>query len=155
MCNLDLDLLFPKQSKTPKEKHTKKPYDIKITLNKSGKKEGSGDKRQCMRFAVLNNAAEEARKHPFIEVSDIEYLRDRIYFRFHDAKTDLTIHTLSTSSHKKDGQHGFYFTITPTEKGDKLYRMNWVGKGYKFQYDSKYEMFYISNDKEGIIYETC
>ena len=115
-------------------------YDVKITLNKSG----SG--RQVVRFGFINGAAQELGKKPFVEVSDIEITKERIYFRTHDEKTSLNVHTLSSNG--KTRQDSCYFTMTPTEKGEKMYRMNWINKTFMLYYDPEYELHYIDYREE-------
>lgn len=139
MCKIDLGQLFP-TAKGPNT-HPKRTYDIKITLN------NSGEGRQCIRFGLLNKAAVEADKHGFAEVSNIEYLKTRLYFRFHDSKLNRNVHTLSKSSKDNSGS-GSYFCITPSGKAEKLYRMNWIGKAYMLQYDTDNNLYYIENTKE-------
>lgn len=115
-------------------------YDVKITLNKCG----SG--RQVVRFGFINGAAQELGKKPFVEASNIEYTKERIYFRTHDEKTSLNVHTLSSNG--KTRQDSCYFTMTPTEKSEKMYRMNWIGKTFMLYYDPEYELHYIDYREE-------
>ena len=139
----DISSLFPlPTSISTTNRHSKKTYDVRVTLNKSGRN------RQCVRFGLLNYAAAMAQEHLFVEVSDIEFCKDRLYFRFHDEKEHRNIHTLSKSAKENKGV-GFYFSITPSEKAEKLYRMNWIGKTFAFKHDPEIDLFYIENVKEG------
>ena len=135
------ELLFPTPVKT-QNGPAKRTYDVRITINKSG------EKKQTIRFGLLNKAADEANKYKFCEVSDVEYLKSRIYFRFHNEQKNRNAHKLSTSK-SKNGNVGkaYYFGITPTDRQEKQYRMNWVGKTYHVQYDEDNQMFYIENVK--------
>ena len=139
MCKKNADDLFihPDRPVAPRSRRT---YDVKITLNKSG----SG--RQVVRFGFINGAAQELGKKPFVEVSDIEITKERIYFRTHDEKTNIYIHTLSSNG--KTRQDSCYFTMTPTEKGEKMYRMNWINKTFMLYYDPEYELHYIDYREE-------
>ena len=139
MGKMNVDDLFDGQDRGPRGK-AHRTYDVRITLNKSG----SG--RQVVRFGFINNGAQEFGKKPFIEASNIERTKDRIYFRTHDEKTSLNIHTLSSNG--KTRQDSCYFTMTPTEKGEKMYRMNWIGKTFMLYYDPEYELHYIDYREE-------
>ena len=133
---LDMNKAFPPPERTQITKPVK-AYDVRITLNNSGEK-----KKQVVRFGFINHAAVEFGTHLFIEASDIEYTKDRIYFKSHDEKTHKNIHTLSSNG--KTRQDSCYFTITPSDKAEKMYRMNWIGKTFKLLYDTENELFFIS-----------
>jgi len=139
MEKMNIDDMFrgPKRKRSIRRHRT---YDVKITLNKSG----SG--RQVVRFGFINGAAQELGKKPFVEASDIEITKERIYFRTHDEKTSLNVHTLSSNG--KTRQDSCYFTMTPTEKGEKMYRMNWINKTFMLYYDPEYELHYIDYREE-------
>lgn len=132
----DIEKLFPLPPARSNKQTRVRTYDVRITLNKSGK-----GNRQVIRFGFLNNAAAEASKHLFVEVSDVEYSKDRIYFRFHDEKLHRNIHTLSKSNGKTGV--GYYFAITPSETAEKIYRMNWIGKEFSFKFDDEIKVHYI------------
>ena len=139
MENIMINQLFPTPTSPANNGGPKRTYDVRITLNKAG---GS---RQCIRFGFLNKGAAEAGKHGYAEASDIEYLKTRIYFRFHDSRVSRNVHTLSISSSKKPINRACYFTITPSEKAEKQYRMNWIGKTFMLQYDEDLKLYYIEN----------
>ena len=139
MGKMNIDEMFSgPERRQPIRGH--RTYDVKITLNKCG----SG--RQVVRFGFINGAAQELGKKPFIEASNIEYTKERIYFRTHDEKTSLNVHTLSSNG--KTRQDSCYFTMTPTEKGEKMYRMNWINKTFMLYYDPEYELHYIDYREE-------
>lgn len=138
MAKLDLEKCF----RVPEKKKTAghRTYDVRITLNKSGKD------RQVIRFGFINNAASELGKHAFIEASDIEYTKDRIYFRTHDEKINSNVHMLSSNG--KSRMDSCYFSFTPSDKAEKMYRMNWIGKLFPLLYDSENDLHYIDMREE-------
>lgn len=138
MGKLDLSKAFRVPEKKMVMGH--RTYDVRVTLNKSGRN------KQVIRFGFINHAAEEFGKHPFIEASDIEYTKDRIYFRSHDEKTNNNVHTLSSNS--KTITDGCYFAFTPSDKAEKMYRMNWIGKLFPLKWDPENELHYIDVKEE-------
>ena len=137
MSKLDINSLFPEPIKS-KRKPIKRTYDVRVTINHSGK-----GKKDVIRFGFINYAASVFGGHSFIEASDVEYMRNRIYFRMHDHKTNKNVHTLTSNSNG-----GFYFSITPSEKTEKIYRMNWIAHTYPLKHDGENDLFYIENTKE-------
>lgn len=138
MAKLDLDKAFHVPEQKTVTGH--RTYDVRITLNKAG----SG--RQVIRFGFINNAASVFGKHTFIEASDIEYTKDRIYFRSHDEKINTNVHTLSSNG--KTHEDSCYFSFTPSDKAEKMYRMNWIGKLFPLFYDNENELHYIDMREE-------
>lgn len=139
MAKLDIGQAFP----LPQKKQTVKAvrtYDVRITLNKSG------HGKPVIRFGFINNAAKTFGAKPFIEASNIEYTKDRIYFRMHDEKINANVHVLSSNG--KTHLDSCYFTITPSDKAEKMYRMNWIGKLFPLFYDSENELYYIDSREE-------
>lgn len=116
----------------------KRTYDVRVTINKSGKG------KDTIRFGFINNAAAIFGIHPFIEVSDVTCTKNRIYFCIHDEKIHRNVHAISGI----DKKESCYFTITPSEKAEKIYRMNWIGHTYKITFDKKLGWYYIENSKE-------
>ncbi len=139
MAKLDMDQAFPLP---PKKQATKavRTYDVRITLNKSGRG------RQVVRFGFINNAAKTFGTRPFIEASNIEYTKDRIYFRSHDEKENANVHMLSSNG--KTHTDSCYFTLTPSDKAEKMYRMNWIGKLFPLFYDDDNDLHYIDMREE-------
>jgi hypothetical protein len=138
MAKLDLNEAFRAPEKKVVTGH--RTYDVRITLNKSGRN------RQVIRFGFINNAAEEFGKHAFIEASNIEYTKDRIYFRSHDEKINANVHTLSSNG--KTREDSCYFSFTPSDRAEKMYRMNWIGKLFPLFYDNENELHYIDMREE-------
>ena len=138
MSKLDLGKAFHVNDKKPIKWH--RTYDVRITLNKAG----SG--RQVIRIGFINNAASVFGKHAFIEASDIEYTKDRIYFRSHDEKINANVHTLSSNG--KTREDSCYFSFTPSDRAEKMYRMNWIGKLFPLFYDNENELHYIDMREE-------
>lgn len=137
---VDINKLFPLPQSRNNKGERVRTYDVKITLNKSG------HGRQVIRFGFLNNAAAKANGYQFVEASNVEYMKDRICFRFHNEKLHRNIHTLSKSNGITG--NGYYFTITPSEAAEKIYRMNWIGKEFSFLYDSEHDWYFIEDSKE-------
>lgn len=139
MSKLDMDMAFPLPPKKEASKSVR-TYDVRITLNKSGRG------RQVIRFGFINNASKTFGAKPFIEASNIEYTKDRIYFRSHDEKRNANVHVLSSNG--KTHLDSCYFTLTPSEKAEKMYRMNWIGKLFPLIYDEENELYYIDSREE-------
>ena len=72
-------------------------------------------------------------------------MKNRIYFRAHDQKIHRKVFSLASN---RNGQNSFYFSITPSEKAEKIYRMNWVGHSYMLKHDDENNLFYIENIEE-------
>ena len=139
MSKLDMNLVFPPCNRNSVViRH--RTYDVRITLNKAGRA------KQVVRFGFINNAAAEFGKHAFIEASDIEYTKDRIYFRSHDEKINNNVHTLSSNG--KARTDSCYFSFTPNDKAEKMYRMNWIGKLFPLFYDAENNLHYIDMREE-------
>ena len=139
MSKLDIVGAFGVDDVKKVRKESHRTYDVRITLNRAG------GNRQVIRFGFINNAAKEFSKHPFIEASHIEFTKDRIYFRSHDEKISSNVHTLSTNS--KTCESSCYFSFTPSEKAEKMYRMNWIGKLFTLFWDSENELYYIGTNE--------
>ena len=140
MCKLDLGKLFPPPPKGGHNRQTKRTYDVRITINRAGK-----GNRNAIRFGFINWAASVFMGCRFIELSDVEYMKNRIYFRAHDQKIHRKVFSLASN---RNGQNSFYFSITPSEKAEKIYRMNWVGHSYMLKHDDENNLFYIENIEE-------
>lgn len=138
MGKLNLDDLFRGPDKGPVARH--RTYDVRVTLNKSG------HKKQVIRFGFINQAAEEFGRYPFIEASNIEYIKDRIYFRSHEEKINGNVHKLSCNG--KSITYSCYFSFTPSDKAEKMYRMNWIGKLFPLRWDPENELYYIDVKEE-------
>lgn len=138
--NDQLNRLFPRPVAIAHATNSR-TYDVRITLNKSGV-----GKANVVRFGFINNAAKALGKFQFIEASDIEYTKNRVYFRCHNEKLHRNVHTLSTNA--KSRENGCYFSITPTAKAEKAYRMNWIGKTYDLLYDADNDLYYIENNSK-------
>lgn len=136
--SLDMNKAFPTPEKKTAKTH--RTYDVRITLNKSG------HERSVIRFGFINSAAEAFGTKPFIEASDIEYTKDRIYFRTHDEKVNANVHTLSSNG--KTRTDSCYFAFTPSDKAEKMYRMNWIGKLFPVLFDDENGLFFIDLRKE-------
>ncbi len=115
-------------------------YDVRITLNKSG-----GD-RFAIRFGFLNDAVKAFKGKTYAQVSKVEKLPTRIYFRLFDNKANLDAHKLCTNSHSETSN--LYMTITPTTEAEKIYRTKWIGKEFKIKFDSEHALYYIELTEE-------
>ena len=141
MGKIDMSLLFPTPHNDVSTK-TPRTYDVRVSLNKKGGKEG----RQAIRFGLLNNAAKIFGEKPFIEASDVEYMKDRIYLRSYEEKANRNVHTLSTNG--KSRTDSCYFSLTPSDKAEKIYRMNWINKTFPLFYDNEVGLYYIDMREE-------
>lgn len=141
-AKMDMDKAFPPADNKNAHVHHNRTYDVRITLNKSG------DNRPfVIRFGFINSAARIFGTHPFIEASDIEYTKDKVYFRTHEEKAHKNIHTLSSNG--KTRQDSCYFAMTPpTERVEKIYRANWIGKTFNLSFDDINQLYYIENAKK-------
>ena len=115
-------------------------YDVRVTLNKSG------GNRHVIRFGFLNQGARVFAKSKYIEVSDVEKLPNRIYFRVFDEKVNPNVHVLSNNY--KSRSKNLYTSMTPSEKAEKIYRMKWINGTYTLKFDEECSLYYIENDKE-------
>jgi len=139
MSKYDLSKLFPPPM-ARNHKPTHRTYDVRITLNKSG------HGKPVVRFGFLNEAAKIFGENPFIEASDVEYIKDRIYFKTHVEKVNNNVHTLSSNG--KSRADSCYFALTPSDKAEKIYRMNWIGKLFPLFWDEENELYYIDMREE-------
>ena len=139
---LNINDLFPTPETRPSP--TKRTYDVRITLNKSG------DKRHVIRFGFINDAAKLLQKWEYIEPSTVllENAPNRIYFRQHPIKTHRNVYKLSISNNKSSKKEGCYFSFTPDEKSEKKYRMSWINNTFKILYDEENDLYYIEKKEE-------
>lgn len=126
------DLFKHEERKHPQYKRL---YDVKITQNKSG------DHRMVVRFGFINQAAKAFSGYDYIEVSNIEKSDDKIYFKLSHEKTGYYSHRLCTNGKSKTICR--YTSLTPTAKGEKLYRAKWVNYTFEIKYDDEHDMYYI------------
>ena len=138
MAKLDLNGIFAVPERKKATIH--KTYDVRITLNKAGKG------RQAIRFGFINKAASVFGEHAFIEASYVERMRERIYFRSHSEKVSANVHVLSSNGRTR--KDSCYFTITPSNEAEKIYRMSWIGKTFPLLYDTENELYYIDVKEE-------
>lgn len=115
-------------------------YDVRITLNKCG-----GD-RFAIRFGFLNEAVRAFKGKSYAQVSKVEKLPTKIYFKLFDNKANLDAHKLCTNSHSETSN--LYMTITPTAEAEKIYRTKWIGKDFKIKFDASYGLYYIELSEE-------
>lgn len=126
-----------RQSRKPANTRT---YDVRITLNKSG------FGRFVIRFGFLNDAVNDFSGNTYIQVSRVDKLPNRIYFRLFPNKANLDVHKLCTNSNS--GTSNLYTAITPTEAAEKIYRAKWIGKTFKIKHDDEYDLYYIEQEAE-------
>ena len=118
----------------------KRNYDVKITVYKSGRADGG-----CVvRFGFINKAGEIFKKGINAEATDVEKMRNKVYFRSSEEKEHSKMYKLSS-----DASTCSYFSFTPTAEAEKIYRALWLNKEFKLEYDEECEMYYICmSDKE-------
>ena len=138
MMNID-EIFEIRQRRKPKPKKTK-TYDVGITINKNGK---GGF---AIRFGFLNEAVNAFAGNTYIQVSRVDKLPNRIYFRLFTNKANLDAHKLCTNS--KSETSNLYTAITPSEAAGKIYRAKWIGKTFKIKHDDEYDLYYIEQEAE-------
>ena len=136
---INIDELFDNRQ-TIKRKSQPRTYDVRITLNKAG------DNRSAIRFGFLNDAVSAFGSKSYIQVSKVESLPTRIYFRLFDNKANLDAHKLCTNSKAK--ATNLYATITPSVNAEKIYRMKWINKTFKIKYDTTHDLYYVELSEE-------
>lgn len=117
----------------------KRTYDVRVTLNKSG---GNGF---VIRFGFINKAAEAFGGKTYIQVSRVDKLPNRIYFKLFDTRANLDAHKLSASK-KGSKTSNIYATMTPTPAAEKIYRAKWIGKTFGIKFDEDVKLYYIEQD---------
>jgi len=115
-------------------------YDVRITLNKCG------GNRFAIRFGFLNGAVTAFKGKSYAQVSKVEKLPTKIYFRLFDSKANLDAHKLCTNSRSESSN--LFMTITPTTEAEKIYRTKWIGKDFKIKFDKDYGLYYIELSEE-------
>ena len=127
--------LFENKAKN-KSYESKRTYDVRITLNKSGKGDGFS-----IRFGFLNNAAKAFGESQYIQISNVEKLQDAIFFRTHNEKMFLDAYKLSSNS--KSRTSNCYTAFTPSVSQEKIYRLKWVNKTFNIQFDDECGLYFI------------
>lgn len=135
---MDINELF--DNRQVKKASNPRLYDVRITLNKCG-----GD-RFAIRFGFLNNAVKAFKGKSYVQVSKVEKLPTKIYFRLFDSRANLDAHKLCTNSHSEISN--LYTTITPTAEAEKIYRTKWIGKDFKIKFDEGFGLYYIELNEE-------
>lgn len=136
--NININEIF--DNRQSKNVSNPRLYDVRITLNKSG-----GD-RFAIRFGFLNNAVKAFEGKSYAQVSRVDKLPTRIYFKAFDAKANLDAHKLSTNS--KSTTSNLYMTITPSPEVEKIYRTRWIGKEFRIKFDNDVKLYYIELTEE-------
>ena len=117
----------------------KRTYDVRVTLNKSG------SKGFVIRFGFINKAAEAFNGKTYIQMSRVDKLPNRIYFKLFDSRANLDAHKLSTSK-KESSTSNIYATMTPSPAAEKIYRAKWIGKTFNIKFDEDARLYYIEQD---------
>lgn len=125
--------------------NAKKSYDVKITLNKTGKKE----KKMAVRFGFLNNAYSFFEGFKYLQISSVEKAEknksERIYF-FPSEEKEAGSNKIC--KHPKSSTSRFY-TFTPTEPEEKIFRAKWVNYTFQLKFDEKHGgLPFIERDQE-------
>lgn len=118
-----------------RSKGKERTYDVGITLNKKTTRGGF-----CIRFGFLNKAKSEFTKKAYLQISSVEKLQDKIYFRPSSEKEYLDCYKVSGVGNKKQG---VYLTIVPSERAEKIYRTKWIGKTFNLKKDDDNGLYYI------------
>ena len=112
-------------------------YDVRITLNKSGK-----TRLMAIRFGFINDAAKAFENAQYIETSDVEKCADRIYFRTFNEKVSANAYKLSGSGSSR------YTQFTPSIKAEKIYSTKWIGGTFKIKFDDECGWFFIEREAD-------
>lgn len=131
-----MSMFIKPKAKAPGNPRT---YDVGITLPKSGYDHG----RPKIRFGFLNKAAEVFQAMEYIEVTDVEKMKYKIYFRASETQEHSKMHKLSRSKSKKSISR--YFEMNMTESAEKIYKAMWEGKKCKLEYDEECGLYFIEN----------
>ena len=133
----EFEALFGDDSeKSPKPVRAEKNR-VKISRNKAG------GERYCIRLGFTGKAADIVGGYQYIEPTNIKLKKSAIYFRLHENKENKRCYKVC----RTDG-NGVYFTFTPDERGDILYRAHYVGKVLEFKYDERRKCHYITIEEE-------
>ena len=128
------DLGMVRDIATKNKSNAKRNYDVKITLNKTGKER----KKMEIRFGFLNNAYTFFEDYNYLQVSSVEKAeknkRERIYF--------LPSEEREPGSNKicksQKSSINSFFLFTPTEQEEKIFRSKWVNYTFKLKFDEKH-----------------
>lgn len=115
----------------------KRTYDVRITLNKSG------EKGYVVRFGFWNKAKETFTDACYMEITDVEKIGDRIYF----LPVKEQQHNKQFKLSRSDKSQNKYFTFTPSENAEKIYRANWINGTFRLKKDPECGLWYIENEK--------
>ena len=115
----------------------KRTYDVRITLNKSG------EKGYVVRFGFLNKAKEAFADISYMEITDVEKITDRIYF----VPSKEQEHNKQFKLSRSDKSQNKYFTFTPSENAEKIYRANWINGTFRIKKDPECGLWYIENER--------
>lgn len=110
-------------------------YDVRITLNKSGKV------GFVIRFGFLNAAVKAFEGKNYIQVSKVEVLQNRIYFRAFDEKKYVDVYKLCTNPKSKS--RNLYVAMKPSAAAEKIYRAKWINKTFYLQFDDECGLYYV------------
>lgn len=124
-----------RERKTYIRKGQSRDYDVRITLNKNKDK-------FIVRFGFLNRGAEILDGKQYLQVSSVEKMPDRIYFRTFDEKKYLDAYKISSSGNAT----GKYIALLPSEEAEKIYRSRWVGRSFNIKYDEDSGLCYIEQE---------
>ena len=119
-------------------------YDVRIT----GKLDNTRSNQQ-VRFAFAGKAYDVLRDVEYIEVSNIQKCKTRIYFMpaFEKKKGARQTHKLLHSTSDAKSHWSCYTCITPT-KSEKEEYVSWIGGRYMINIDEENRLYYIEKTKE-------
>ena len=137
MSKLNLDSIFSIPEKNTSGRGIPNTYDVLITLT------SNGNGRECIRFAFNNKAASVFGEHPYIEMSDVNKLNGRLYFRSHDEKVHAYVYKLTV--HKRKRTEYCQTAFTRDDEIKNIYKKNWLGT-HKLYFDEENELYYISSN---------
>lgn len=112
---------------------TNRNYDVRVTLNKAG------GNRFAIRFGFINRGFAAFKDAYYLQATNVEKGQYRIYFMPHEKRDYLDVYKLIRGKTPSS----LYFSFTPSEKAEKIYRAKWIGKTFRLVYDDECGLYYI------------
>lgn len=111
---------------------TKRDYDVRVSINKAG------GNRFTIRFGFINRGYDAFKDANYLQATNVEKGRYRIYFMPHEKRDYLDVYKLSRGMTASS----LYFSFTPSERAEKIYRAKWTGT-FRLGYDDECGLYFI------------
>ena len=112
---------------------TNRNYDVRVTLNKAG------GNRFAIRFGFINRGFNAFKDANYLQATNVEKGQYRIYFMPHEKRDYLDVYKLSRGM----ASSSVYFSFTPSERAEKIYRAKWIGKTFHLGFDDECGLYFI------------